>query len=175
MVDLQPDKYKNGIRQFKDTPCIARFCKKNGILSLKILYLNKVGHFCHPHGQELMSLGLVSRLDYPTKMEGIELNPKEADFDILGDLYDHISEYGVKTTKQGNTILNPNYIKKGNKQIIVNLSLFKNNRQLLNRLMRLPEEGIQDILRITIKPLLYLNLSKKDNSDLSDWDVVVIR
>lgn len=103
------------------------------------------------------------------------MNSNEDDFDILGGLYDHISEYGVKTTKQGNTILNPNYIKKGNKQIIVNLSLFKNNRQLLNRLMRLPEEGIQDILRITIKPILYLNLSKKDNSDLSDWDVVVIR
>jgi hypothetical protein len=48
---------------YKDRTCIARFCTKEGIHSLKILFFNKVGLCCEVHKDEFLSLGLVEAVN----------------------------------------------------------------------------------------------------------------
>lgn len=48
---------------YKDRTCIARFCTKEGIHPLKILFFNKMGLCCNDHKDEFLSLGLVETVN----------------------------------------------------------------------------------------------------------------
>ena len=77
MNDQQLDSIHNNSPKFKDEGCKARFCDKEGTISLKIIYLNKIGRFCIYHSIDLISLGLATYLRDVSGTQGIRTTENE--------------------------------------------------------------------------------------------------
>ncbi len=78
MSDHQLDSINNNSHQFKDKDCKARFCDKEGTISLRIVYLNKIGRFCKYHSDDLISLGLATYLEDVSVTQGIRTTEHES-------------------------------------------------------------------------------------------------
>lgn len=95
--------------------------------------------------------------------------------DFLNTLYDYIRRRGIKDDNKEGHILNRKYIVFSNSQVRINRSLFKADLSLLNALEELPQEGIEDVLRMVFDTLLFRDLRHQGYSeDLENKDFILI-
>lgn len=100
--------------------------------------------------------------------------PKDGvDHNLVNDIYDYILEYGTKSNEKGNLTINNNYIYPKNYRILINLTLFKNDFDLLKRMLKLSVCERSELFRIAIEKVIRHNLNLKVPVDLEGIDFLL--
>ena len=92
----------------------------------------------------------------------------------LNDLLIYIDKHGTISNEKKKKVFNPDLISIGNKQIIIKRSLFKHDQLLKEKLLKLPREGIDDVLRMILETIFVRYLSERIYIELYDWEIILI-
>ncbi len=98
----------------------------------------------------------------------------EESYDTLCDLYDYISLHCVKLDDGGKSVLNLDLVEINDKEIILDVMIFKNEWDLLIRLLKFSSCGRVKVMQMVMETILCLNLSEKVYVDLSDKGVCIV-
>ncbi len=95
-------------------------------------------------------------------------------YDTLCDLYDYFSIHCVKLNDKGESVLNRPLVEINDKEIVIDVIIFKDDWDLLMRLLKFPICGRVKIIQIVMDAILCLDLNEKVYCDLSDKGVCII-
>ena len=98
----------------------------------------------------------------------------EESYDTLCDLYDYFSIHCMKLNDEGKLVLNRSLIEINDKEIVIDVIIFKDDWDLLMRLLKFPICGRVKIIQIVMDAILCRDLNEKVYSDLSDKGVCII-
>jgi len=93
--------------------------------------------------------------------------------ELVNDVYDYIFKYGTKLDEKGNRTINNKYIYPNNYRILINLTFFKNDSDLLERLLKLAVYKRSELFRIVIEKVVRHNLNHKVPVDLKGIDFLL--
>ncbi len=101
------------------------------------------------------------------------LTAKES-YDTLCDLYDYLSIHCVKLDEEGKSVLNHPLVEINDKEIVLDVMIFKDDWDLLIRLYKFPICGRVKIIQMVMDAILCLNLTEDIYVDLSDRGVCLV-
>ena len=95
-------------------------------------------------------------------------------YNTTRDVYHHLSQHCVKLNDKGKSVLDHNLVQINDKEIVLDVVIFKNNWDLLIRLYKFPICSRVRIVQMAMDAILCLNLTEDIYVDLSDKGVCLV-